>query len=368
MKKIAITGISLVTPLGLNKNENWNSIQSNISGITKAEGFRVKTEFQLYAGEIKSLINNKKDKWLQIFNLMMEDIKVTENITDDFIVDSGLSLGSAFLGMEAYKFFNFHTFINKIRQKWKFDCGININSNTCAAGNFALFNGANMIRSGYAKKVFCIGIDILSEYLFSGFYALRTISKGVSRPFCFGRDGLSLGEGGALIVLEDYEHAKKRGARFFCEYAGFGSSIDNSSLTGMDRSGRGIIKSFKRALESSNTSIDQIDLISAHGTGTKINDETEAKSIIEFFKKKTKITVFKSYTGHAMGASSIISGAFLCLSIKYGKVIKINNFFDPEFDLNYAEKNEDKRINFAVNNSFGFGGINSCLVLKGVNL
>jgi len=366
MKRVVITGISLVTPLGLNKDQNWKAILSNKSGITRTEGLRVKTEFPLYAGEIKSLINSKKDKWLQIFGILMEDIKRTEKVSDDFINESCLSIGSAFIGMEAYKFFNYQTFINKIRKRWKFDKGINFNSNTCAAGNFALFNGANMIRAGSAKKVFCIGIDILSEYLFSGFFSLRSMSKSISKPFSYGREGLSLGEGGALIILEDYEQAEKRGADIFCEYAGLGASIDNNSLTGMDRSGRGIIESFKQALNCADLTNDRIDLISAHGTGTKINDEVEARAIIDFFKNSPKITVFKSYTGHAMGASSIISAAFLCLSIKHGKVIKINNLVNPEFKLNYANNNEDKKINYAMNNSFGFGGINSCLVLKGV--
>lgn len=360
--KIVISSLSIVSPLGTSLLENWENIKKNISGITPLENKDIIRAETLYSGEIKKLNNENKNRWVAIFDLLISDFKDRERVDNTFFEDSMLIIASAFFGIEN-KSFNFNKTLRYIKTKYNFK-QIILNSNSCASGNFAIAVGANLIKKNIYKKVFIVGIDILTNYLIAGFESLKMISKKGSKPFSKYRDGLTLGEGGALILLEKKKDAKKKDRQIYCEYGGFGYSVDNSGLTGMDKTLNGALLAYNRAIASAALKKEDISLISAHATGTILNDKIEAASILSFFSHKPLITVFKSYIGHTMGSSSALSAAFLAMCIKENIVIKINNLIDEEFNLNYAYKNINLNIKNALNNSFGFGGINSCLVLK----
>jgi len=361
-KRIVITGISLVTPLGTELKQNLESLKNNRTGIKKVSGFSLKNISTEFGGEISEFAG-KKNKWIEIFDSLLEQLLEQKYVDMADIASSCFSLGSVFFGINNKK----HKKINiekYLKNKLGFTGHLSIDSNTCAAGNYAIKHGADMIASGYTDIAVCGSIDILSSYLFAGFDSLRTLSTEYCKPFSNNKDGLSLGEGGALLVLENLESARKRGAEIFCEYAGFGASCDISGITSMDETGEGIEKCFYNALEC----LDEpknIDCISSHGTGTKMNDNVEEKAVSSVFGKDVYIEAVKSYTGHCMGASSSIEAAFLALKFTDNEFYKILNIEeDVKTDINLVQKNLSKRINTGLNNAFGFGGVNSCLVLK----
>lgn len=363
-KKVVITGISLVTPLGLNKKDTWQNLVLNKSGFSSIKSFKLKGLNSNIGGEIKQLIG-KNYKWGKIFSFLMDELINIELIKKKYLTNSTLCVGSAFLGIENFSFNNRRNYyISKIKKKYHFNGGVLFNSNTCAAGNFAIIQGANLIQAGLTNIAICVGIDILSPFLFAGFDALRSLSKGEAMPFSSNRDGMALGEGGGLLVLESLDSALQRGANIYCEYAGFGASCDNSGISSMDKIGVGIKKCFEMAMDNSGIKTNDIDCISTHGTGTKLNDMLEAKSILSFFGNKVELEAFKSYFGHAMGASSAIEACLLAMAFQKNTLIKIKNLDSPQYRLNFVTKNKNKKINYALNNAFGFGGINSCLVFK----
>lgn len=360
--RVVLTGLALSTPLGDSLESCRANLLAGRSGIGPVGSVELSDSVVQSGGELPGYSGfyrkGEGSKWLALFFDLFRQLRL-ENLQGTV-----LSLGSAFLGIENERFYQTAFFIEKIGEKLGIGAKqLLFNSNTCASGNFAIRQGAELIRSGLADRAICGAIDIISPYLFAGFSALRSLS-GRCLPFSQSREGLVIGEGGALLMLESLEGARARGAEIICEYGGFGASCDTRGVTGMDKSGRGMEVAFRRALAEGGIEAAQVDCISAHGTATKLNDQVEAGAIERLFGKRAAIQAFKSYWGHAMGASSAIEAVLLADAIKRGELISLYNKEDFEFKLNFVTENRRQEINYGLNNAFGFGGINSSLLLK----
>jgi 3-oxoacyl-[acyl-carrier-protein] synthase II len=244
----------------------------------------------------------------------------------------------------------------------------------CAASNMAIGDGLDAIRLGRAEVMLCGGTEAaVNEVGIAGFAAMRALSQRnddpehASRPFDAGRDGFVMGEAGAVLVLEELEHAQARGAPIYAEVAGYGLSSDAKHITDPDPTGP--VRALEMALNDAGVSKDSIDYINAHATSTPVGDASETKmlklALGEESARATPVSGTKGATGHCLGAAGAIEAAFTVLSIRDGKLPPTINYEveDPECDLDYVpNESRDAEVAVAVSNSFGFGGHNACVV------
>jgi 3-oxoacyl-[acyl-carrier-protein] synthase II len=246
----------------------------------------------------------------------------------------------------------------------------------CAASNMAIGDGLDAIRLGRADVMFCGGTEAaINEVGMAGFGAMRALSRrndnpgGASRPFDAGRDGFVMGEAGAVLVLEELEHAQARGAKIYAEVAGYGLSSDAKHITEPDPTGP--VRAFEMALNEAGVGKDDIDYINAHATSTPMGDASETKmlklALGEENARATPVSGTKGATGHCLGAAGALEATFTTLAIRDGKLPPTINYEveDPECDLDYVPNEpRDANVAVAVSNSFGFGGHNACVVFK----
>jgi 3-oxoacyl-[acyl-carrier-protein] synthase II len=238
----------------------------------------------------------------------------------------------------------------------------------------AIGDGLDAIRLGRAEVMLCGGTEAaVNEVGIAGFAAMRALSQRnddpehASRPFDAGRDGFVMGEAGAVLVLEELEHAQARGAPIYAEVAGYGLSSDAKHITDPDPTGP--VRALEMALNDAGVSKDSIDYINAHATSTPVGDASETKmlklALGEESARATPVSGTKGATGHCLGAAGAIEAAFTVLSIRDGKLPPTINYEveDPECDLDYVpNESRDAEVAVAVSNSFGFGGHNACVV------
>lgn len=366
--RVVVTGLSLTTPLGPNLPATLGGLRQGQCGIGPINGVALADCAVQSGGELSEhsdfYRNGGGSKWLTLFFDLVAELQAGWLGPGSLMDGTLLSLGSAFLGIENDRFYPLTFFREQICDRLELGSEqLIFNSNTCASGNFAIHQGAELIRAGLAERAVCGAIDILSPYLFAGFTALRSLA-GRSLPFSRSREGLVIGEGGGMLILESLESALARGAHIICEYAGFGASCDTKGVTGMDKSGLGMEAAFRRALAEGEIEPEMVDCISAHGTATKLNDQVEAGAIEGMFGKRPVVQAFKSYWGHAMGASSAIEAVLLAKALETGELYPLYNKEDFEFSINILTDKVQKNVSYALNNAFGFGGINSALLLK----
>jgi 3-oxoacyl-[acyl-carrier-protein] synthase II len=246
----------------------------------------------------------------------------------------------------------------------------------CAASNMAIGDGLDAIRLGRADVMFCGGTEAaINEVGMAGFGAMRALSRrnddpvGASRPFDAGRDGFVMGEAGAVLVLEELEHAQARGAKIYAEVAGYGLSSDAKHITEPDPTGP--VRAFEMALNEAGVGKDEIDYVNAHATSTPMGDASETKmlklALGEENARATPVSGTKGATGHCLGAAGALEATFTTLAIRDGKLPPTINYEveDPECDLDYVPNEpRDATVDVAVSNSFGFGGHNACVVFK----
>jgi 3-oxoacyl-[acyl-carrier-protein] synthase II len=246
----------------------------------------------------------------------------------------------------------------------------------CAASNMAIGDGLDAIRLGRADVMFCGGTEAaINEVGMAGFGAMRALSRrndnpvGASRPFDAGRDGFVMGEAGAVLVLEELEHAQARGAKIYAEVAGYGLSSDAKHITEPDPTGP--VRAFEMALNEAGVGKDEIDYINAHATSTPMGDASETKmlklALGEENARSTPVSGTKGATGHCLGAAGALEATFTTLAIRDSKLPPTINYEveDPECDLDYVPNEpRDANVEVAVSNSFGFGGHNACVVFK----
>lgn len=251
------------------------------------------------------------------------------------------------------------------------------NAMSCASGTIAIGEAWRLIRDGHADTAIAAGVEApLAPLSFGAFAIIRAMStrndapERACRPFDRGRDGFVMGEGAAALVLERLDHAVARGARIYGEVAGYANTNDAHHMTAPRPDGGQAARAMRTALERAATRPEEVDCISPHGSSTPMNDSTESQAIKQVLGEhayRVPVTASKPYHGHALGASGAIEAAIACLVLRRGWIPPTLNLEDPgeDCDLDYvADGGRDRRPRVILSNSFGFGGINACLVLK----
>ena len=407
-ERVVVTGIGLVTPIGLDRKSTWDSLIEGKSGIDyislfDAEGYESRIAGEVNEFDATAALGRKEAKRLDRFaqfacvaalealehaNLNMEKEDADRvgvligsgvggiiTITDQhkILLQKGPKRVSPFLVPMMLGDMASGQVSMMIGAK-----GPNFSTvSACATGADSIGEALEMIRRGRADVVIAGGTEAaVCEIGVAGFNSCMALStrnedpQGASRPFDSGRDGFVLGEGAGLIVLESLKHAEQRGANILAELSGYGASSDAHHVTQPHPEGEGAARAMKWAIEDAGIAPDKVDYINAHGTSTPLNDKYETIAMKRMYGDhayKLAISSTKSMTGHLLGAAGGIEAAFTVLAIKDGVVpptININDP-DPDCDLNYVPNNAIKQtVNVAMSNSLGFGGHNASLVFK----
>lgn len=408
MKRVVVTGVGAITPIGNNCEEFWASIKAGKCGIDKVTAFDA-TEYKCQvAAEVKDFnvedyIDKKEarkmDRYTQFGVIAAEEafkssgIKMEEE--DPWRI--GVITGSGIGGMETFAsqnemlltrgpgrvspFFVPMMISNMAAAQIAIKLGARgANENVvaaCASGTNAIGNAFNIIKRGECDAIIAGGAEAtITPLAFAGFCSMKAMStnnddpKNASRPFDLERDGFVMGEGAGFLVLEELEHAKKRGANIICEMVGYGITNDAYHITSPVPGGEGGAKAMEFAIQSAGIKPEDVDYINAHGTSTKYNDcfETQAiKTVLGDHAKKVMVSSTKSMTGHLLGAAGGIEAIVCAMALKEGFVPATINYKtpDPDCDLDIVP-NEGRKadIQYAMSNSLGFGGHNSSVVMK----
>jgi 3-oxoacyl-[acyl-carrier-protein] synthase II len=407
-RRVVVTGMGIISPVGLNVKDTWNAVVNGKSGVTTVEDFDV----SLFSTKIWAIIKNfdpclsmepkearRADKFTQYGMGAAQEafldsgIEVTEENSPRFGVAMGSGIGglTAIVDNDNYlkqggprkvsPFFIPTGIINAlpgqiaIRYNLK---GPNISIVTaCTTGTHNIGYAARMIAYGDADIMLAGGAETAqAPVILAGFAAARALSKRndeptkASRPFDKDRDGFVLGEGAGALVLEEYEHAKKRGAKIYAELVGFGASDDAFHITAPDDHAVGASLSIGNALKDAGLNPEDVDYVNAHGTSTYMNDLNETRAIKKVFKEhahKVPVSSTKSMTGHLLGAAGAVEAVFGILAINNGVIPPTINLDNPgeECDLDYVPHHaREKNVDVIISNSFGFGGTNGTLVFK----
>jgi 3-oxoacyl-[acyl-carrier-protein] synthase II len=406
--RVVVTGIGIISPLGLDAVTTWNGLINGKSGVDKITLFDASTHATKIAAEVKDFDPNKyidrklvrrMDRFTQLaVAASQEALKDAQLVIDDsnrndisVMVGSGIGgLGTLSeqlkilieKGPDRVSPFLIPMMISDMAGA---QISINIGSkganvcstSACSSGSDAIGNAYEILKRGDGVAIITGGAEaVITPIGVAGFNAARTLStrnddpKTASRPFDAQRDGFVIGEGAAILVLETLDFAKKRGAHILAEIIGYGASSDAYHITSPPDSAEGAVRSMKMALRKAEIEPTDIDYINAHGTSTEINDKTETKAIKAVFGDyayKVPISSTKSMTGHMIGAAGAIEASICVLTIQNGVIPPTMNLHnpDPECDLDYVP-NVARRANVktALSNTFGFGGHNSCLIIR----
>jgi 3-oxoacyl-[acyl-carrier-protein] synthase II len=410
-RRVVATGLGLATPLGVGLENVWQRILNGESGIAPITRFDAALHDTKFAGEIKEFkaedyISPKEIKRMDLFiqyalaaaKIAMEDSGL--NMSKEEAERAGVVVGTGLGGLptiEKYHsvllergpgritpFFIPMLIANEAPGHIAIQYGMkgpNLSIVTaCATGSHSIGEASRIIQYGDADIMVAGGTEAnLTPLTVGGFNAMKALStrndapQKASRPFDKDRNGFVVAEGSGIVVLEELEHALKRGAKIYGEIAGYGYNGDAYHITAPSPDGEGFIRCIKMALKDAGISPEEVNYINAHGTSTELNDYTETLAIKEVFKEKAyKIPVSstKSMTGHLLGAAGAIEAIFSLLSIRDNVCPPTINYEtpDPQCDLDYVPNtSRSHRIDVAVSNSFGFGGTNSTLVFRRFN-
>ncbi len=411
-RRVAVTGIGLVSPLGLNAKENWQNLLAGRSGIGPITRFDASDYACRFAGEVKgfdptTVLDRKEVKKFDTF------IHYAVAASREALADAGLSIpfaeeeseavgvciGAGIGGLplieETHKtllergprrispFFipgliaNMSSGLVSILTGAK---GPNTATVTaCATSAHAVGDGANIIRRGDADVMIAGGTEaVIAPLAVGGFSAMRALStrnddpQGASRPWDRDRDGFVLGEGAGILVLEEMGRAVRRGATIYAELAGYGMSGDAYHISAPSEDGDGPFRVMRNALRDAGLDASSVDYVNAHGTSTPHGDRIETiaiKRLMGEHARKVAISSTKSMTGHLLGAAGGLEAGILALSIRHGAIPPTINYTtpDPECDLDYTPNvARETPVKVGLSNSFGFGGTNGCLVMRAV--
>ena len=408
VRRIVVTGMGTVNPLGNNVKDYWRAVQNAENGIATLTRFDATAFPSRIAGQVKDfqpekVLDSKEVRRMDRFTQYalvavieaMEDAGLTQGSFDPTRL--GVALGNGIGGIETLE-----ANIIKLSQKGPKavhpllipmmiineaagNVAIKVQAlgpsfsvvTACASSNDAMADAFRLIREGDVDIMIAGGTEApLTATGLAGFCQLQAVSTRnespdkASRPFDKDRDGFVMAEGAGLLILEELEHAKARGARIYAEMAGYGASCDANHLTAPHPEGRGAIQALRAVLVSSGFAIEDVDYINAHGTSTPINDPIETKAIEAVFgehAKKLKVSSTKSMTGHLLGAAGGVEAVVTVLAIRDQFFPPTRNLEtpDPECDLDYVpNKGYHGRIRAALSNALGFGGHNSVVAFK----
>lgn len=409
MRKVVITGIGVVSPLGCEVKRFWERNVAGVSGVRRVQTFDASPYPSQIAGEVVEFNPNdfisKKDQRRADpychYAMAAAKMAIADAALESAKEDStrvGVIVGSGIGGLQSLQvqhrilmekgpdrcspfmipqmICNMASGLIAIEFQFK---GPNYAVvSACASASHALGDAMRLIQYGDADVMVSGGSDAgICALAFAGFCALRALSTSndeptkASRPFDKERNGFVIGEGAGILVLEELEHARKRGAQIYCELSGYGATCDAFHETAPDENGDGAARAMKRAVEDSHANVDEVDYINAHGTSTLLNDRCETRAIKralgETLAHRVMVSSTKSMTGHLLGAAGAVEAAVCALAIKHGVVPPTINYTtpDPECDLDYVPNTaREKKIRLALSNSLGFGGHNATLAFR----
>ncbi len=410
-RRVVVTGMGMLTPVGLNVKESWSNILSGVSGVGRIEDFDTsdyptKIWARLKNFNIENHVSAKDARKMDLFT------QVGVAAADEAVLDAGLvmdealsrrtgvAVGAGVGGIQTINsnyaklteggprkvspFFIPTAIINmvagqiSIKHNLK---GPNISVVTaCTTGTHNIGLAGRMISYGDADVMVCGGAEMTNTPLcIAGFSASKALSRRndepqkASRPWDKDRDGFVMGEGAGILVLEEYEHAKARGAKIYAELVGFGMSGDAYHITSPDEDADGASRAMEAAIHDAGINPEQIDYINAHGTSTYLNDMNENKAIKRVFKEHAynlAVSSTKSMTGHLLGAAGAIEAIFSIKAINDQVAPPTINLDNPDegCDLNYVpHTKQERKINYVLSNSLGFGGTNGTLIFKRIS-
>ena len=414
LKRVVVTGLGALTPIGNNLSEFWEGLINGTSGaapITRFDSSLFKTQFacEVKNFDINDHMDRKEARKLDPF-AQYAMVSASEAMADSALLESspnldriGVIWGSGIGGLtsfqnEARDFYQGDGtprmnpfFIPKmiadiaaghISIKYGLRGPNYVTVSACASSTNAIIDAFNMIRLGKADAIVTGGSEAcVNEMGIGGFNALKALStrnedpKTASRPFDLDRDGFVLGEGSAALILEEYDHAIKRGAKIYAEVIGGGMSGDAYHMTAPHPDGLGAKNTMLAALEDAEIDPSEVDYVNVHGTSTPLGDVAEVKAIQQVFGEHAynlNISSTKSMTGHVLGAAGAIEAIACVLAVKNDIIPPTINHFtdDPELDqkLNFTfEKAQKRTVNVALSNTFGFGGHNTSVIVKKFN-
>ncbi|MBC7963332.1 MAG: beta-ketoacyl-ACP synthase II [Steroidobacteraceae bacterium] len=409
MRRVVITGVGAVSPLGCGNVCNWDALVSGKSGIGLITRFDASDMPVKIAGEVsdfnaEAYIDKKEIKKMDLFiqyalaaaHYAMEDSGLV--INEENAEQVGVLVGAGLGGLPSIE--RYHTLLNEggfkkispffipmliinmapghISIKYGAK-GPNLSSvSACATGTHSIGDAFHMIARGDADAMIAGGTESTVTPLgIGGFAAMKALSDShndapekASRPFDKNRDGFILAEGAGIVILEEYESARKRGAKIYAEIVGYGLTSDAYHMTAPSPGGEGAARCMKMALKNAGVTADQVTYINAHGTSTPFNDLNESLAISSVFgnhARKLMVSSTKSMTGHLLGAAGGVEAVFTCMAMEKSVVPPTINYDtpDPECDLDYVPNTaRDAKIEYAMSNSLGFGGTNATLLFK----
>jgi 3-oxoacyl-[acyl-carrier-protein] synthase II len=409
-RRVAVTGLGLVSPLGIGNDENWNALVAGRSGVGPITRFDASGFACRIAGEVKGFdpslyVEKKEIKKMDTFihyamaaaQFAMQDsaLPVTDENRERIAVVIGSGIGGLPIIEETQKnylqrgprvispFFITALIANEAAGNVSIRYGLkgpNLATVTaCTTGAHAVGEAYRMIQYGDADAAIAGGTEsVITPLAVGGFAVMRALStrnddpQHASRPWDRDRDGFVMGEGSGLVVLEEMEAARKRGAHIYAELVGYGLSGDAFHIAAPSEDGDGPARVMRNALADAGIEPEQVGYINAHGTSTPLGDKVETiaiKMVFGDYAKKVAVSSTKSSTGHLLGAAGGVETAICALALANGVLPPTINYEtpDPECDLDYVPNvAREKKVEYALSNSFGFGGTNGCLVLRAV--
>lgn len=409
MNRVVVTGIGLITALGTGIEKSWKRIVAGETGVGRIESYdstdmpvqiaaEVKdfdaVEFGIEKKEVKKLARNTQFA-IAATKMALEDSKLV--IDESNAEDVGVIVSSGIGGIEIFEA-QHQTMIEKgvkrispftipamIANMASGNIGIYFGAKgpnksvvtACAAGTHSVGDAFEMIKNGRAKVMIAGGTEAsITPFAMNAFANMKALSTRndeptkASRPFSADRDGFVMGEGAGILILEELEHAKARGAKIYAEVIGYGETCDAYHITAPADGGEGAARAFKMALKEGNIALEDVTYINAHGTSTPANDRNETVAIKSVFGEHAKdlmVSSTKGATGHGLGAAGGIEAVIIAKAISEGIVPPTINYDNPdaECDLNYVpNKAVEKEINVAMSSSLGFGGHNAVIAMK----
>ena len=410
--RVVITGLGVVTPLGNQLEDFWNKLVAGECGIDRISAFDATPFDTQIAGEVKhfdptpAFPSPKEVRHTDRFSqfgvfaahhaLLDSGLELDRENCDEIGVIIGSGIGGLATTIKQHKVlldrgpdrlspFMIPMLISNmasgIFSMYKNLRGPNFATcSACATANHAIGEAWRAIKMGDAQAMFAGGAEAAVVSIgIGGFCAMKAMSRRnddpqhASRPFDRERDGFVMGEGAGVVVLEELEHAKKRGAKIYCEIVGYGNTADAHHLTAPSPDGEGAARCMKMALKTGGLNIEDVSYINAHGTSTPQGDACETlavKTVFGQYAKKIAVSSTKGATGHMLGAAGAVEMSVCALAIKHGIVPPTINYQvpDPECDLDYVPNTaRELKVNAVINNSFGFGGHNASIAAKKFN-
>ncbi len=401
-RRVVVTGLGVISSIGIGKDEFWRGLLAGQSGISQISRFDTSNFDAKVGGEVK--IFNPGDFFeayeiehlgraaqfaIAAIELALKDAKLSSSAIAK--QSSSLCLGTTMADAQAIESFDDLIIAGKCngsaarRSILQYpSCMITAQAalrfhvkgrvvmlpTACAAGNYAIAYGSDLIRLKKADVVLAGGVDPFSRIAFTGFNRIFAVAPDRCQPFDRNRKGMIPGEGAAVLVLESLEHAQQRDALLYAEIRGYGTSCDAHHMTIPNV--EGLVRVMRNALEDSHVPLDELDYISAHGTGTQANDRAESSAIMEIFGKRSvpiPVSSIKSMLGHTMGAASALEAVGCVLAVQHDRIPPTINFETPDPDCPIdcvPNVPRNSRVNIAMNNSFAFGGNNACVMFSKV--